>query len=166
MRNPRRQESLLVGRSIGECAPPLLAALHSVRARTHTEVWLQQPGLPGVAVEISTAQLSWEQQQITTLTLRDVTAQREREAELRHLALHDALTGLPNRVALARCLEQALQSRRANEIVALMMLDLDGFKEVNDTLGHSTGDELMRELGKRLMHLATADRHIARLGGR
>jgi diguanylate cyclase (GGDEF)-like protein/PAS domain S-box-containing protein len=160
-----QREALLVGRLIAECAPPLLAALHSVRARTHTEVWLQQPGTAGVAVEISAAQLSWEQQQITTLTLRDVTAQREREAELRHLALHDALTGLPNRVALAKSLEAALQARRSTELVALMMLDLDGFKEVNDTLGHSTGDELMRELGQRLMHLATEDRQIARLGG-
>jgi diguanylate cyclase (GGDEF)-like protein/PAS domain S-box-containing protein len=160
-----KAESLLIGQAIAHCAPPLLAALHSVRTRAATEVWLQQPGTAGIAVEISAAQLTWEQQQITTLTLRDVTVQRVREAELRHLALHDALTGLPNRVAIGKRLEEALEQRRGDEIVALMMLDLDGFKEVNDTLGHSTGDELMRELGSRLAHLATNDRHIARLGG-
>jgi diguanylate cyclase (GGDEF)-like protein/PAS domain S-box-containing protein len=159
-----RSESL-VGHPLGECSPPLLVAFNSLSEHVRPEVWLERTSAPRVAVEISTGQLPWEQHRITTLTLRDVTAQRVREAELRHLALHDTLTGLPNRVALAKQLEEALGKRRTDQIVALMMLDLDGFKEVNDTLGHSMGDELMRELGSRLRHLTAEDRHIARLGG-
>jgi diguanylate cyclase (GGDEF)-like protein/PAS domain S-box-containing protein len=160
-----RSESLLVGRSLGECSPPLLDAFRSAVTDMRPEVWLERTNAPRVAVEVSAAQLTWEQDRITTLTLRDVTAQRFREAELRHLALHDALTGLPNRFALAQRLEESLATRRPDQIVALLMLDLDGFKEVNDTLGHSMGDELMRELGSRLRHLTADDRQIARLGG-
>ncbi len=159
------RDSVLVGRALADIAPALIALIHSSDQEIPGEVWLDVAGSSGVAVQVSRARLEWENQQITTLTLRDVTAQRAREAELRHLAMHDALTGLPNRVSLAKRLEEALSTRAPSDVIALMMLDLDGFKEVNDTLGHSTGDYLMRELGSRLMHLATDDRHIARLGG-
>jgi diguanylate cyclase (GGDEF)-like protein len=160
-----RPESLLVGHPLGECSPPLLAAFRSASATTCSAVWLERTNAPRVAVEVTAGELPWQQDRITTLTLRDVTAQHIREAELRHLALHDALTGLPNRIALAEQLEDALATRRPEQIVALLMLDLDGFKEVNDALGHSMGDELMRELGSRLRHLTAENRHVARLGG-
>ena len=101
---------------------------------------------------------------IVAVTVRDVTARQTREAELEHLARHDALTSLPNRVCLFERLGTALRDR-AGETIALMMLDLDGFKEVNDALGHSTGDTLMIELGRRLGRLARPTRHVARVGG-
>ena len=157
--------SELVGRSITAVAPTLGTALDAYRADSSWEIWLERPDTSRVAVQGVLAALEWEHQTITTVTLRDVTTERTREAELRHLALHDALTGLPNRRAFADRMEQMLGARKPDQIVALMMLDLDGFKEVNDTLGHSTGDELMREIGKRLQHLASSERHLARIGG-
>jgi diguanylate cyclase (GGDEF)-like protein len=155
----------LIGRPLAQSAPALFAAIHSIHDSVRTEVWIHGGSAQAVAVEISKGELEYDRQRITTLTLRDVTSDRAREAELRHLALHDALTGLPNRVSLAKALDHMIATRQATQVVALMMLDLDGFKEVNDTLGHSTGDELMRALGQRLAPLASADRHIARLGG-
>ena len=83
-------------------------------------------------------------------------------AETRRLALTDELTGLPNRRALLRRLEQGVDARSS---LALLLIDLDGFKELNDTLGHPTGDMLLRELGPRLRGALRPDDLLARLGG-
>ena len=84
----------------------------------------------------------------------------------RHQATHDALTGLPNRVLLLDRMDQALAtaSRQAGE-VAVMLIDLDRFKEINDTLGHSYGDELLRQVGPRLESVLREGDTVARLGG-
>lgn len=159
-------ESALLGAPLASIAPGLARALQNHLAKTGLhEAWFDTADGSRVAVEVDAAQLRWDRQEITTLTLRNVTAQRSREAELRHLALHDALTGLPNRMFLAQQLATALREVMPDESVALMMLDLDGFKEVNDALGHSTGDTLLVELGKRLRQLSGDTRHVCRLGG-
>ena len=89
----------------------------------------------------------------------------EREHRIAHLAFHDALTGLPNRVLFREQLEAALaRAPRLNHQVAVLCLDLDGFKGVNDTLGHPVGDALLRCVGETLVELAS-DGMIARLGG-
>ncbi|HVU72320.1 MAG TPA: EAL domain-containing protein [Mycobacteriales bacterium] len=81
-------------------------------------------------------------------------------------ALHDALTGLPNRLLFRDRLEQAVENaRETGTTSALILLDLDHFKEVNDTLGHSVGDVLLREVGERLSHSVRAHDTVARLGG-
>ena len=87
--------------------------------------------------------------------------------KLRYDALHDALTGLPNRVHLGRALNEALEAFQRGEAarVAVMIMDLDGFKEVNDTLGHHQGDALLREVAARLRVVAGDDAVVARLGG-
>jgi diguanylate cyclase (GGDEF)-like protein len=87
--------------------------------------------------------------------------------QLRHDALHDALTGLPNRVQVQRRLGEALHALDRGESpgVAVMVMDLDRFKEVNDTLGHSQGDALLVEVAQRLRAAAGADCVVARLGG-
>jgi len=87
------------------------------------------------------------------------------EAQAQHLALHDALTGLPNRAFFNDCLDQALARTRNGERIAILLLDLDRFKHVNDTLGHSAGDALIREFGARLTKLLGEDDTVARLGG-
>ena len=86
--------------------------------------------------------------------------------QLRHLATHDVLTGLPNRVLLDDRLTQAIvHSQRNGELLALLMVDLDRFKLVNDSLGHRAGDELLQETARRLSGVARAIDTIARIGG-
>ena len=86
--------------------------------------------------------------------------------EIEHRALHDALTGLPNRVLFRQRVEQALvEARRAGCRVGLALIDLDRFKEVNDTLGHQSGDQLLQELGVRLQGMVRSGETVARLGG-
>jgi diguanylate cyclase (GGDEF)-like protein len=88
------------------------------------------------------------------------------EAEVRqHQAQHDSLTSLPNRSFLSERLEQALDGKDAKGSVAVMLVDLDGFKEVNDTLGHQTGDAILTEVAHRLAPLARGGDVVARLGG-
>jgi diguanylate cyclase (GGDEF)-like protein len=89
-----------------------------------------------------------------------------REANAQHQALHDQLTGLANRALLEDRLSQALtRYRRSGEQVALLMLDLDRFKQVNDTLGHNAGDKLVQEVGDRLRSLLRETDTVARIGG-
>jgi diguanylate cyclase (GGDEF)-like protein/PAS domain S-box-containing protein len=101
--------------------------------------------------------------------LRGLNAELERtraEADLRYQALHDALTGLPNRVMLNGRLERALRgSVREQAECALLLLDLDRFKEVNDTLGHQVGDNVLRHIGQRLQDGVRPTDLVARLGG-
>lgn len=88
------------------------------------------------------------------------------ESELASLARRDALTGLANRMGFEETLERALHSHRRNRnSVSLLMLDLDGFKAVNDELGHPAGDAVLREVADRLRRLSRCTDHVARLGG-
>ena len=96
----------------------------------------------------------------------DVTGAHLAEEQLRRRALHDSLTGLPNRALLQDRVATALAAaRRTGTPVALLMMDLDQFKEINDTLGHSTGDRLLQEVARRLEHLLRDCDTVARLGG-
>ena len=98
-------------------------------------------------------------------TYEDITERREAEAQIAHMAHHDTLTGLPNRVMFQSHLEQALLRVRRGERVALLCLDLDGFKRVNDTLGHPIGDKLLQAVGQRLSDNIRETDLVARLGG-
>ncbi len=103
---------------------------------------------------------------LSIVRVTDVSSRRARERSLERLALHDALTELPNRLLLNDRVRQALRAaERSGEPLALMILDLDRFKEVNDTLGHHVGDLLLRELGPRLATPLRRTDTLARLGG-
>lgn len=101
----------------------------------------------------------------TVSTHQDITEQRRSDAKIAHMALHDALTGMPNRVLLNERLESALARVKNNEIVAVHLLDLDLFKNVNDTLGHPAGDKLLRMVTARLRTRVSETDTVARMGG-
>ncbi|HLH65463.1 MAG TPA: diguanylate cyclase [Solirubrobacteraceae bacterium] len=97
---------------------------------------------------------------------RDITERRRTEQQLTHLAYHDPLTGLPNRALLRRQLELAVaRARRAGGAVALMFVDLDEFKTVNDSLGHAAGDQLLTAVAARLRSVLRDTDVLARQGG-
>ncbi len=99
-------------------------------------------------------------------SFRDVTEQKRAEEAIRHHAYHDHLTGLPNRMLFDDRLRHALgQAARGHQILALLFLDVDRFKTINDTLGHAAGDRLLLEVGKRLVSRKRAGDTVARLGG-
>jgi len=96
----------------------------------------------------------------------DISGLKAHEQQLDHLANHDMLTGLPNRRLLRDRLHQAIAySQRHSNGLALAMLDLDGFKPVNDVHGHAVGDKLLAEVALRLRQVVRADETVARLGG-
>lgn len=98
--------------------------------------------------------------------LRDVTERRQTEEKIRHLAFHDALTNLPNRILFTDRLNLALaHAHRTKEMLAVLFMDLDRFKIINDTLGHTVGDQLLRGVADRLKNCVREDDTIARLGG-
>jgi len=119
-------------------------------------VWMRVDVLRGAAGEV----------QRYVFTFTDISALKSEQDALRHQTLHDALTGLPNRVLLAdelqRCMARAQRHARR---MALMFVDIDHFKRVNDGLGHGVGDALLRDFAQRLRHTLRAEDVVARLGG-
>jgi diguanylate cyclase (GGDEF)-like protein/PAS domain S-box-containing protein len=98
--------------------------------------------------------------------IRDVTERKESEETIRRLAYHDALTGLPNRLLFTDRLKMAIaRAKRNRQYLAVMMLDLDYFKDINDTLGHHMGDRLLQAVGSRLTELLRKGDTTARMGG-
>ncbi len=97
---------------------------------------------------------------------QDITRLKEAEERVKHLAMHDSLTDLPNRQLLTDRLALAVsQAKRRSSIIALLFVDLDGFKIINDTLGHAQGDEVLREAAARLKSSIRDADTVARIGG-
>src|SRR6185436_11518222 len=116
-------------------------------------------------VEISVSRVRLNTERLYTAIVRDIRERRAQTRHLQHAATHDSLTSLPNRAALLSQLERALAPDRSQPTIALLMLDLCRFKEVNDTLGHNVGDRVLCEVAQRFQQ-ALADRgFIARIGG-
>jgi diguanylate cyclase (GGDEF)-like protein/PAS domain S-box-containing protein len=100
------------------------------------------------------------------LNARDVTERVRLEEELTRQAFHDGLTGLANRALFRDRLDQALaRSERSREVIAVLVVDLDGFKQVNDSLGHDAGDQLLQEVSRRFAEATRPSDTVARLGG-
>ncbi|MCL6618943.1 MAG: EAL domain-containing protein [Thermomonas hydrothermalis] len=105
-------------------------------------------------------------QRLYVLVTSDITERRRIEQELRYLANFDPLTGLPNRTQLAERLSQAIvQARRSGGMLAVLFLDLDNFKDINDSHGHATGDRVLRAAAQRLRDVVGAQRTVARISG-
>ncbi|MEM7042174.1 MAG: EAL domain-containing protein [Pseudomonadota bacterium] len=154
----------------------LLPELNKFRPSAHTrledgpgrrlEGFVCRPDRSTCPVELALRKISIGGKSWAMAILRDITAAKAHETKLRHLALHDALTGLPNRLLLKDRLDQALRSaRRSGEPLNLAILDLDRFKEVNDTLGHQVGDALLKLVAERLVDCVRKGDTVARLGG-
>jgi diguanylate cyclase (GGDEF)-like protein/PAS domain S-box-containing protein len=117
-------------------------------------------------IEVSLSPLMTEEGLIVSSIIRDISERKRYEEKLVHLAQFDALTGLPNRNLLRERLHQAIErAGREDGKVALVMLDLDRFKEINDTLGHQAGDRVLQAIAGRLAAALPEPRTVARLGG-
>ncbi|MDR7308807.1 EAL domain-containing protein [Rhodoferax saidenbachensis] len=117
-------------------------------------------------ISLSVSRIPQYAQETYVAVLRDVTQQRQDEEEIRRLAFYDPLTGLPNRRLLMDRVRQAMaNSSRLGQHGALMFLDLDHFKLLNDTLGHDVGDELLQQVAERLRLCVREGDSVARLGG-
>ena len=100
------------------------------------------------------------------LNARDVTERIQLEEQLTHQAFHDSLTGLANRALFRDRLDQALaRSQRSERLLAVLLVDLDGFKQVNDSLGHDAGDQLLQAVARRFHDVVRASDTVARFGG-
>jgi diguanylate cyclase (GGDEF)-like protein/PAS domain S-box-containing protein len=155
-----RRVTLAVRRVLETNRPELLEYRLDVPAGAR---WFQGRLAPIVGLASSTV----------CLLVRDITDQKlaeeardDAERRLRHQAMYDALTDLPNRVFFRDRLDHALKrTRRRHEELVVLMFDLDHFKDVNDTFGHTPGDEVLREVARRLALLTREGDSIARLGG-
>lgn len=119
-----------------------------------------------IPLKIDIREVYLEHEKHYTVLFRNVSEQYEAEKLIRHMAWHDSLTGLANRNLLSERLDEALKlARRLEKKVAVMILDLDKFKPVNDLHGHATGDKLLKVVAERLMKCAREVDTVARLGG-
>lgn len=122
-------------------------------------------GHTGVA-ELRVKDTEWQRQPANLIVLHDITDRKDAEATIEHMAYHDPLTGLPNRQMYRDHLTEALaRAKRTRQIVAVLFLDLDRFKIINDTLGHTVGDQCLQQAAKRLLACVRDTDTVARIGG-
>jgi diguanylate cyclase (GGDEF)-like protein/PAS domain S-box-containing protein len=119
-----------------------------------------------IQVEMVGKTMPFEGESYRLVAVRDITAQKQAQARIKFMALHDPLTQLPNRIYLGEHLDNSLAlARRQKKSIALLFIDLDHFKEVNDLLGHHAGDALLRDVAARLKAVVRQSDFVARLGG-
>ncbi len=127
----------------------------------------------GVDVEITGHRIRVGEQAMLAFTIHDISLRRRAEAQLLqkqqhldHLAHHDQLTGLPNRLFLAHHLPGAIEeAKRTNTMLAVMFIDLDRFKHINDSRGHETGDKLLKQVAERIRATVRDEDMVVRMGG-
>jgi len=165
-------DQLIVGHPLSSLVTPaswplLSAAIANAVFGSSVESLLVTSAGDTIPVRISssaTLQVNGEEQLCIIVT--DLSRERQAEAALAHLAEHDALTGLPNRILLADRIQHALDRRAPGDrMVALLFCDVDGFKTVNDEYGHRTGDQLLRIIAQRLTAVVRPEDTVARIGG-
>jgi diguanylate cyclase (GGDEF)-like protein/PAS domain S-box-containing protein len=170
----------IIGRPLEDLMPARFAAVH----RGHVQAFSREPvtaremgsrrtGLVGLRkdgsefpIDASIAILNEETGPIFFAVLRDITDKKLAAQELEYSATHDSLTGLPNRTLFTDRLYHALSlAERSESLAALLFIDLDGFKQVNDSLGHAGGDELLRAVARQLLESVRQSDTVARIGG-
>jgi diguanylate cyclase (GGDEF)-like protein/PAS domain S-box-containing protein len=148
---------------------PIARALARGRpSKVETGTVRPRPDADPIPVEARASPIRDDRQRLlgAVLVFRDITERRRAEAALARLAHLDTLTGLPNRAALLPQLEAMLSNaRRLGNMLAVLFVDLDGFKQINDSLGHRVGDELLVKVARRLKGALRVEDFVARLGG-
>lgn len=130
------------------------------------EVMGLRKDLSAFPLELKTSQISIQERLLFIITARDISDRKDAERRISHLASHDALTNLPNRTLLQDRIQQTLaHNSRHNQQAAVIFIDLDRFKVINDTLGHDVGDGLLLEAAARLVAGVRSDDTVARQGG-
>jgi diguanylate cyclase (GGDEF)-like protein/PAS domain S-box-containing protein len=166
------EASALPGESISRLVPALLRdlpdnpvpALERISNSVFEETAYRMNG-EEFPVEISISRVKLKDEQLYTAIIRDISERMAQQRQLQFQATHDPLTTLPNRPALAAHLDSLIASSGTAGPAALMMIDLDRFKEVNDTLGHNVGDYVLYEVARRLEQIVGKRGFIARIGG-
>ena len=163
----------IFGAADGDGSDPLVAQLRDSPARLLVEATQRCRSGRQLLVEISGHPLQSAGRSLFALSTRDITLRRrvqaqqlERQQQLNHLAHHDQLTGLPNRLYLAAHLPKAIEeARREGSALAVLFLDLDRFKHINDSRGHDTGDRLLQEVARRIRVAVRDEDMVVRMGG-
>lgn len=156
--------ALLLGRSIEELSGMSFGTPTTLG--DETDLVIHVPGGETRSISMTHAETHWSGMPAYVFSLQDITERKKQQERLALIAHQDALTGLPNRLILGDRLCQAIAAnRRAGTWVAVCYLDLDGFKEVNDSFGHQTGDTLLVEVARRMSSLMRGGDTVARLGG-
>jgi diguanylate cyclase (GGDEF)-like protein/PAS domain S-box-containing protein len=165
--------SSLIGQPITILSPPSdcdqlkehLNHLHREGAALF-ETYLQRCDGTAFPTEVSARAIRFEGQSFSQFICRDITERKEAESKIQSLAYYDNVTSLPNRVLLNDRLDQAIHmATRSTKKVGLLFLDLDNFKNVNDSLGHQIGDNLLHSVGRRLLGCVREEDTVARIGG-
>ena len=162
-------EALIGTRALDIVAPehhPLVSTPESFRNAELIEIDLIDREGNRHPVEMRGRAINYQGRSARVSAVRDLAERRQAEERIRHMAHHDALTGLPNRTLFRDRLTQAVaRAARSGEAVAVLCLDLDRFKSVNDLLGHPSGDALLAEVAARLTETLREMDTVARLGG-
>ena len=138
----------------------------SLDRESRLEVVARRPDGTGLACELSIAPIPMAGEAMYFVVVHDLTKQRSEGQALRYVACHDALTGLANRAFFLDELERQIETtRRRKRLLGLLLLDLDRFKSVNDTLGHAVGDQLLQAVAERIGSMIAKKDLLARLGG-
>jgi diguanylate cyclase (GGDEF)-like protein/PAS domain S-box-containing protein len=165
-------ETELIGRPVHDLIPTLAVSqdgsgLHDVRWEEQEHmVEARRKDTSTVPVDVSLTSTSVHGAEMFTVIARDATVRKLHEDQLEHLATHDSLTGLANRKLFDELLVRAVfRAERSRRALAVLYMDLDGFKDVNDVFGHQAGDRVLSETARRLESVIRPGDIVARLGG-
>lgn len=157
----------LLGRSLWDRAPrlkktPLYHHLNSAKSGNQAEAFQWEDGQTHCWYQVKI----YSSGKLISVFFTDISDIKQQETQAKHQALHDSLTGLPNRLALSQSLEEIIGNDEFTDFkMGLLFIDLDGFKGINDTLGHDCGDDLLREVSQRLCQTTRSTDIVARLSG-
>ena len=153
-----------------DCRARVCARMEQLEAKPGNVPWLEEKfvTIDGAAIDVEVSSLSFSHEgKIKVQTIfRDITERKQVAERLEHLALYDSLTGLPNRTLFFDRMDQLLALAKRNHFVlALLYMDLDHFKKINDSLGHEAGDLLLQEASRRMASSTRKSDTVARMGG-